>query len=77
MMTKGGPVVILYGEIGTRSLNEFHLKLKALAQAGEVTYVMRHFLKNRAGPKVRLSGKHIGMQKKIWKSVRPSLLDEN
>lgn len=52
------PVVILYGEIGTKSLNDFHLTLKTLAEAGDVTYILRHFSKNRVGPKVRLSGEH-------------------
>ena len=56
-LAKDKPVVILYGEIGSESLNNFHVKLKALAELGEITYVMRHFLKDRNGPKVRLSGK--------------------
>jgi len=53
----GFPVIILYGQIGTDSFNSFHLKLKSMAESGEVVYVVRHFLKERKGPKARLSGK--------------------
>ena len=66
---EGRPIVVLYGEIGTKRFNDFHLKLKKLAEDGDVTYVLRHFLKNRAGPKVRLSGEHHSclILDKIWK----------
>jgi UDP-glucose:glycoprotein glucosyltransferase len=53
---KGHPVVILYGEIGAKSLTEFHETLKALADSGEIIYVIRHYIRERKGPKVRLSG---------------------
>lgn len=55
-------MVILYGHIGTASLDAFHVKLKALAEAGRVTYIVRHFLNERKGSKVRLSGYGVELQ---------------
>jgi UDP-glucose:glycoprotein glucosyltransferase len=57
-MVKGSPVVILYGEIGAKSLTDFHTTLKTLADSGEIIYVIRHYISERKGPKVRLSGNH-------------------
>lgn len=59
---KGHPVVILYGEIGAKSLTEFHETLKALADSGEIIYVIRHYIRERKGPKVRLSGYGVELQ---------------
>ncbi|XP_005100215.1 UDP-glucose:glycoprotein glucosyltransferase 1 [Aplysia californica] len=49
-------VVILYAEIGTKGFLEFHPALSKLASGGEITYVLRHFIKNQSPDKVRLSG---------------------
>jgi UDP-glucose:glycoprotein glucosyltransferase len=57
-IVKGSPVVILYGEIGAKSLAEFHTTLKKLADSGEIIYVIRHYINERKGPKVRLSGNY-------------------
>ncbi|XP_059620979.1 UDP-glucose:glycoprotein glucosyltransferase [Phlebotomus argentipes] len=48
--------VILYGLIGTRELKKFHDLLRDRAIAGDVQYVLRHYVKGRAKKKVRLSG---------------------
>ena len=56
-MAKNKPVVILYGEIGSKRFKEFHIKLKSLAESGDIIYVVRHYIRERKGPKVRLSGK--------------------
>ena len=53
---EGKPIAILYGQIGTDKLNDFHIRLKALAESGDIIYILRHFMKNRKGPKTRLSG---------------------
>lgn len=55
-LTDGKPEIILYGEIGTKSFNALHKKLKALADAGNIIYFMRHFVRDRKSQKVRLSG---------------------
>lgn len=49
-------VVIIYGEIGSKSFNEFHNYLKTEVQKGVIKYVTRHFVKHRSESKVRLSG---------------------
>lgn len=49
-------VIILYAEMGTQGFIDFHPALVKLALNGEVTYVVRHFVKNEAVDKIRLSG---------------------
>lgn len=49
-------VVILYGEVGSKSFNEFHKYLKTEVEKGVVKYVVRHFVRNPSDTKVRLSG---------------------
>lgn len=49
-------VIVLYGEIGSRTFNEFHKLLKTEVQKGGIKYVTRHFVRNRSEQKVRLSG---------------------
>lgn len=49
-------VVVLYGEIGGRTFNEFHNYLKTEVQKGGIKYVTRHFVRHRSDTKVRLSG---------------------
>lgn len=58
-MAKNRPVVILYGEIGSKKLTEFHNTLKPLSVSGEIIYVMRHYISDRKGTKVRLSGNYL------------------
>ena len=43
--TGASVTAVLYGELGTASFKELHLKLVELATAGDVTYVLRHYLK--------------------------------
>uniref|UniRef100_A0A8C3LY30 UDP-glucose glycoprotein glucosyltransferase 1 n=1 Tax=Chrysolophus pictus TaxID=9089 RepID=A0A8C3LY30_CHRPC len=50
------PVVILYAEIGTEDFYRFHKLLVIKAEAGEITYVLRHYIANPSKEKVYLSG---------------------
>uniref|UniRef100_A0A8D2IJG0 UDP-glucose ceramide glucosyltransferase-like 1 n=1 Tax=Varanus komodoensis TaxID=61221 RepID=A0A8D2IJG0_VARKO len=50
------PVVILYAEIGSKEFSRFHKLLVEKATAGEVTYVLRHYIANPSKEKVYLSG---------------------
>lgn len=38
------PVVILYAEIGSEELSQYHRLLVSKARAGEITYVLRHYI---------------------------------
>lgn len=49
-------VVILYGEVGSKSFNKFHKYLKTEVQKSAIKYVVRHFVRNKSDTKVRLSG---------------------
>ncbi|XP_074988345.1 UDP-glucose:glycoprotein glucosyltransferase 1 isoform X3 [Caretta caretta] len=50
------PVVILYAEIGTEEFSKFHNLLVSKASAGEITYILRHYVANPSKEKVYLSG---------------------
>ncbi|XP_075794463.1 UDP-glucose:glycoprotein glucosyltransferase 1 isoform X2 [Pelodiscus sinensis] len=50
------PVVILYAEIGTEEFSKFHSLLVSKASAGEITYILRHYVANPSKEKVYLSG---------------------
>ncbi|KAM7380489.1 hypothetical protein PAMP_003781 [Pampus punctatissimus] len=50
------PVVILYAEIGTKKFATFHKVLSEKAQAGALTYVLRHFVADPKPLKMLLSG---------------------
>ncbi|XP_060085960.1 UDP-glucose:glycoprotein glucosyltransferase 1-like [Ylistrum balloti] len=49
-------VVVLYAEVGKEGFPEFHKTLRDLADKKEITYVLRHFVRNPAKEKTRLSG---------------------
>lgn len=49
-------VVILYAEMGTKAFKTFHRALAELAKRGEITYCLRHFVKNQTPRNLRLSG---------------------
>ncbi|XP_062620063.1 UDP-glucose:glycoprotein glucosyltransferase 1-like [Saccostrea cucullata] len=49
-------VAVLYGELGMPGFTEIHQKLKSLSKKNEVSYVLRHFVKNPSEEKTRLSG---------------------
>lgn len=49
-------VVVLYGQLGSADFQAFHEQLKGAATAGSVKYVARHYVRNLAANKVRLSG---------------------
>lgn len=38
------PVVILYAEIGSEEFYGYHKRLVLKAEAGEITYVLRHYI---------------------------------
>uniref|UniRef100_A0A8C3BCE6 UDP-glucose ceramide glucosyltransferase-like 1 n=1 Tax=Cairina moschata TaxID=8855 RepID=A0A8C3BCE6_CAIMO len=50
------PIVILYAEIGTEEFYRFHKLLVLKAEAGEITYILRHYIANPSKEKVYLSG---------------------
>ncbi|XP_067014377.2 UDP-glucose:glycoprotein glucosyltransferase isoform X2 [Anabrus simplex] len=55
-------VVVLYGELGTSEFAGFHEVLKRRALAGDVDYVLRHYVKERPNKRVRLSGYGVELQ---------------
>uniref|UniRef100_A0A0A9Y4P1 UDP-glucose:glycoprotein glucosyltransferase n=2 Tax=Lygus hesperus TaxID=30085 RepID=A0A0A9Y4P1_LYGHE len=59
-----GPLVILYGELGSPEFSEFHKYLSDKAKRGEIQYVIRHWVKERQQRKVRLSGYGVELQLK-------------
>ncbi|XP_019359258.1 PREDICTED: UDP-glucose:glycoprotein glucosyltransferase 1 isoform X2 [Gavialis gangeticus] len=50
------PTVILYAEIGSEEFSRFHSRLVSKTKAGEITYVLRHYVANPSKEKVYLSG---------------------
>ncbi|XP_051938490.1 UDP-glucose:glycoprotein glucosyltransferase 2 isoform X2 [Hippocampus zosterae] len=50
------PVVILYAEIGTKKFTSFHTVLSEKAEAGALTYILRHFVAAPKQQKMLLSG---------------------
>ncbi|XP_043557860.1 UDP-glucose:glycoprotein glucosyltransferase 1 isoform X2 [Chiloscyllium plagiosum] len=50
------PVVILYGEIGTKEFSKFHKLLRSKSDVGNINYVLRHYVANPSKDKVFLSG---------------------
>ncbi|KAL1140588.1 hypothetical protein AAG570_000518 [Ranatra chinensis] len=59
-----GPVVVLYGELGTPEFSEFHKFLKEKAEKGKIQYIIRHWVKERKLQKLRLSGYGVELQMK-------------
>ncbi|XP_069103600.1 UDP-glucose:glycoprotein glucosyltransferase 1-like [Argopecten irradians] len=51
-----GIVVVLYAEVGNEGFPEFHKQLREMAEKKEITYILRHFVKEPAEEKTRLSG---------------------
>ncbi|KAJ8978903.1 hypothetical protein NQ317_008882, partial [Molorchus minor] len=56
--------VVLYGELGTKSFLEYHKVLKQLAVEGDITYIIRHYVKNKSNKRLRLSGYGVELQMK-------------
>ncbi|NXG55323.1 UGGG1 glucosyltransferase, partial [Hemiprocne comata] len=50
------PVVVLYAEMGSEEFYRHHKRLVLKAEAGEITYVLRHYIANPGAEKVYLSG---------------------
>uniref|UniRef100_A0A670I5Q3 UDP-glucose ceramide glucosyltransferase-like 1 n=1 Tax=Podarcis muralis TaxID=64176 RepID=A0A670I5Q3_PODMU len=50
------PVVILYAEIGSEEMSRFHRLLVSKVNAGEITYILRHYIANPSKERVYLSG---------------------
>ncbi|XP_077554205.1 UDP-glucose-glycoprotein glucosyltransferase isoform X3 [Haemaphysalis longicornis] len=50
------PVVILHGDLGAPGFRHIHEALEKRAKAREISYVLRHFVRNPSTNKVRLSG---------------------
>ncbi|VDN59239.1 unnamed protein product [Dracunculus medinensis] len=49
-------VVIVYGELGTKSWQEMHKAAKILARSGQIQYVFRHWSRDVRDDKILLSG---------------------
>uniref|UniRef100_A0A8C3MUE3 UDP-glucose ceramide glucosyltransferase-like 1 n=1 Tax=Geospiza parvula TaxID=87175 RepID=A0A8C3MUE3_GEOPR len=81
------PVVILYAEIGSEEFYRQHRRLVAKAEAGEITYVLRHYIANPSKEKVYLSGYGVELAIKSTeykakddtqvKDVNATVIDEN
>ncbi|XP_014296354.1 UDP-glucose:glycoprotein glucosyltransferase [Microplitis demolitor] len=56
--------VILYGQMGSTGFNQLHNKLKSIADSGKITYVLRHYVKDRPDNNLRLSGYGVELQMK-------------
>ncbi|XP_043284000.1 UDP-glucose:glycoprotein glucosyltransferase isoform X2 [Venturia canescens] len=56
--------VVLYGQLGTPEFREFHKKLKVLAESKKISYILRHYVKDRPNRKLRLSGYGVELQMK-------------
>uniref|UniRef100_A0A4W3JNT5 UDP-glucose ceramide glucosyltransferase-like 1 n=1 Tax=Callorhinchus milii TaxID=7868 RepID=A0A4W3JNT5_CALMI len=50
------PVVILYGEIGTKEFSKFHGLLRSKSMMGTINYVLRHYVATPSQERVFLSG---------------------
>ncbi|XP_039203086.1 UDP-glucose:glycoprotein glucosyltransferase 1 isoform X1 [Crotalus tigris] len=50
------PIVVMYAEIGSKQFSEFHRLLVSKAIAGEINYILRHYVANPNKEKVYLSG---------------------
>ncbi|KAG7199513.1 hypothetical protein KM043_014130 [Ampulex compressa] len=72
-------IVILYGQLGTPNFLDFHEKLKSLAENNGITYILRHYMKNRPDKKVRLSGYGVELQMKSteYKATDDSDIKDN
>uniref|UniRef100_A0A8B9TEP3 UDP-glucose ceramide glucosyltransferase-like 1 n=1 Tax=Anas platyrhynchos TaxID=8839 RepID=A0A8B9TEP3_ANAPL len=81
------PIVILYAEIGTEEFYRFHKLLVLKAEAGEITYILRHYIANPSKEKVYLSGYGVELAIKSTeykakddtqvKDVNATVIDEN
>uniref|UniRef100_A0A8C4VCI4 UDP-glucose ceramide glucosyltransferase-like 1 n=1 Tax=Falco tinnunculus TaxID=100819 RepID=A0A8C4VCI4_FALTI len=81
------PVVILYAEIGSEEFYTYHRRLVLKAEAGEITYVLRHYIANPSKEKVYLSGYGVELAIKSTeykakddtqvKDVNATVIDEN
>ncbi|CAG5096209.1 Similar to Uggt: UDP-glucose:glycoprotein glucosyltransferase (Drosophila melanogaster) [Cotesia congregata] len=56
--------VILYGQMGSSGFKSLHDKLKSLAESDKITYILRHYVKDRPDNKLRLSGYGVELQMK-------------
>ncbi|CAK9802630.1 UDP-glucose:glycoprotein glucosyltransferase [Anthophora quadrimaculata] len=72
-------IIILYGQIGTPKFSDFHNKLKTLAETKGITYILRHYLKDRVDKNVRLSGYGVELQMKSteYKATDDSDIKDN
>ncbi|XP_063697044.1 UDP-glucose:glycoprotein glucosyltransferase [Culicoides brevitarsis] len=72
---------ILYGQIGTKSMKNYHNKLKTLSDKKLIKYVIRNYVKHNSKRKIRLSGYGVEMHLKSteYKSQddSPKPKDEN
>ncbi|GAB1859552.1 UDP-glucose:glycoprotein glucosyltransferase [Camponotus japonicus] len=71
--------IILYGQIGTSTFIDFHEKLKNIAETKKINYILRHYVKNRADKKLRLSGYGVELQMKSteYKATDDSDIKDN
>jgi UDP-glucose:glycoprotein glucosyltransferase len=66
------PVVILYGQLGTRDFQTFHGILKPLAEKSQIQYIFRHY---QSGPSVRTRFSGYGVRLDI-KSTEYKAVDD-
>ncbi|XP_074098561.1 UDP-glucose-glycoprotein glucosyltransferase [Cotesia typhae] len=71
--------VILYGQMGSSGFKSLHDKLKSLAESDKITYILRHYVKDRPDSKLRLSGYGVELQMKSteYKATDDSDIKEN
>lgn len=74
-----GDYVILYGQMGSPGFLEFHETLKTLADAKKITYILRHYLKDRSEHSLRLAGYGVELQMKSteYKATDDSDIKDN
>ncbi|XP_063978446.1 UDP-glucose:glycoprotein glucosyltransferase isoform X2 [Diachasmimorpha longicaudata] len=74
-----GKYVILYGQIGSVGFSSLHTKLKSLADAKKITYVLRHYVKDRAEHRLRLAGYGVELHMKSteYKATDDSDINDN
>ncbi|XP_066600905.1 UDP-glucose:glycoprotein glucosyltransferase 1-like [Prorops nasuta] len=72
-------VIIFYGQIGTPTFHQFHLKLKDLAETNNINYIFRHYVKDRPVRKLQLSGYGVELQMKSteYKATDDSDIKDN
>ncbi|XP_015109415.1 UDP-glucose:glycoprotein glucosyltransferase isoform X2 [Diachasma alloeum] len=74
-----GKYVILYGQIGSVGFSDFHEKLKGLADAKKIVYILRHYVRDRPEHHLRLGGYGVELHMKSteYKATDDSDIKDN